>query len=430
MAMAEDAASVLEQFVQDVANLPAEIVHLLEEIEAKDRIIQECRNAVNSHDSSIQKFIKLNGAGQVNPKEDVYCKTIISNLNRAQTVQEEKVCLSEKAAHLLDRQLKRLDLKIRDLQNDNAISIDPQLPSLLNTSTVNTRLPPFSINTTGASTPLQSVPGNAVPSTAIPNAPLPRLAHPVPPPHRHSPPLSTTVPLSTNSPILHRLVTGVNPTANPTPSSLLNPRLPPRSPSTDPSKRRRLNPSIPQTSSQLRQTSLGPGTPKTQHPLATISRGSSAGPRPASKKPSRPPHHQRIGHLNPSSNASHAANKKPSRRRAGKKAGAVLGNGNSNSSSATVATAGGHLKPSPSDTGEESALSEVEGENDGSDGGDDDGEGEGDDRKYCTCRSVSYGNMVACDNDECPYEWFHWSCVGMTKEPAGKWYCEECRGKM
>lgn len=120
MAMTEDAASVLEQFVQDgeplfviikvfmntysvyaVANLPAEIVHLLEEIEAKDRIIQECRNVINSHDSSIQKFVKLNGAGNVNPKEDVYCKTIVSNFNRAQTLQEEKIGLSDKAAHLV-----------------------------------------------------------------------------------------------------------------------------------------------------------------------------------------------------------------------------------------------------------------------------------------------------------------------------------------
>lgn len=62
--------------------------------------------------------------------------------------------------------------------------------------------------------------------------------------------------------------------------------------------------------------------------------------------------------------------------------------------------------------------------------GDEDAEGEGDDKKYCTCQSVSYGNMVACDNDDCPYEWFHWSCVGMTKEPQGTWYCDECKTKL
>lgn len=54
-------------------------------------------------------------------------------------------------------------------------------------------------------------------------------------------------------------------------------------------------------------------------------------------------------------------------------------------------------------------------------------EGDGDDRKYCICQSVSYGNMVACDNATCPYEWFHWSCVGVKQEPAGKWYCPDCR---
>lgn len=67
--------------------------------------------------------------------------------------------------------------------------------------------------------------------------------------------------------------------------------------------------------------------------------------------------------------------------------------------------------------------------NDDGDAGMEDAEGD-DERKYCTCRNVSYGNMVACDNEECPYEWFHWSCVGMTKEPVGTWFCEECRGRM
>jgi hypothetical protein len=59
--------------------------------------------------------------------------------------------------------------------------------------------------------------------------------------------------------------------------------------------------------------------------------------------------------------------------------------------------------------------------------------------------------MVACDNDACPREWFHLSCVGLTKPPGKngefyigckvriganwflflvKWYCNECKENM
>lgn len=67
---------------------------------------------------------------------------------------------------------------------------------------------------------------------------------------------------------------------------------------------------------------------------------------------------------------------------------------------------------------------------------------------YCFCQRVSYGNvrpillpsgikltsivqMIACDNPDCRYEWFHWACVKVNKQPADneKWYCPECRSK-
>lgn len=48
-------------------------------------------------------------------------------------------------------------------------------------------------------------------------------------------------------------------------------------------------------------------------------------------------------------------------------------------------------------------------------GDDEDEEGE---PRYCYCNEVSFGEMVACDNDTCPREWFHLSCVGMTKPPG------------
>lgn len=50
--------------------------------------------------------------------------------------------------------------------------------------------------------------------------------------------------------------------------------------------------------------------------------------------------------------------------------------------------------------------------------------------RYCICNQVSYGDMVACDNEDCPYEWFHYPCVGITAPPKGKWYCHPCTANM
>ncbi|XP_026321404.1 inhibitor of growth protein 3 isoform X2 [Hyposmocoma kahamanoa] len=50
--------------------------------------------------------------------------------------------------------------------------------------------------------------------------------------------------------------------------------------------------------------------------------------------------------------------------------------------------------------------------------------------RYCICNQVSYGDMVACDNQDCPYEWFHYPCVGITAPPKGKWYCPQCQSNM
>lgn len=49
---------------------------------------------------------------------------------------------------------------------------------------------------------------------------------------------------------------------------------------------------------------------------------------------------------------------------------------------------------------------------------------------YCVCHQVSFGDMIACDNENCQGgEWFHYSCVGLTPETRfkGKWYCPTCR---
>ncbi|PWA14512.1 hypothetical protein CCH79_00011213 [Gambusia affinis] len=42
---------------------------------------------------------------------------------------------------------------------------------------------------------------------------------------------------------------------------------------------------------------------------------------------------------------------------------------------------------------------------------------------YCLCHQVSYGEMIGCDNPDCPIEWFHFACVDLATKPKGKWFC-------
>lgn len=51
-----------------------------------------------------------------------------------------------------------------------------------------------------------------------------------------------------------------------------------------------------------------------------------------------------------------------------------------------------------------------------------------DEPTYCICEQVSFGEMICCDNAACDIEWFHLSCIGITRPPKGKWYCVNCRG--
>lgn len=48
---------------------------------------------------------------------------------------------------------------------------------------------------------------------------------------------------------------------------------------------------------------------------------------------------------------------------------------------------------------------------------------------YCVCRNVSHGEMIACEAKNCPYEWYHFECVGLKEAPPQgiPWYCDECK---
>lgn len=97
----EDASTVLEQFIQDVANLPAEIAHLLEEVQAKDDLQSQCRTKIHELDIALQKHVKLKGASVKHDREEAILQTVNAQFDRAQALQDEKVALSNKAAFLV-----------------------------------------------------------------------------------------------------------------------------------------------------------------------------------------------------------------------------------------------------------------------------------------------------------------------------------------
>lgn len=212
-----------------------------------------------------------------------------------------------------------------------------------------------------------------------------------------------------------------------------------RESSADASKRRRLNSSmtgnVPTTASSLRQSSLGPstGTPKAGTPLPSSSRAGSAQPnRPAATK--KAPTNKKI--------APHQVSALGSNRKRIRSGTATLKKGDRKRhlTSPTPSSSRGSVSPTPSNlplgadgtaeprsrlrgTRAASAASDEEGEE-----AEQDAEGEEDDTQvYCVCQRVSFGDMVACDNDDCPHQWFHWGCVDLKAEPKGEWLCPHCR---
>lgn len=84
-----------------VANLPNEIAHIYEEIQAKDKLLLELHKAIQQRDASIQKFIKINGSHVPNPKEEAYSNHIRKAYAQINVIQDEKIAFAQKALDLV-----------------------------------------------------------------------------------------------------------------------------------------------------------------------------------------------------------------------------------------------------------------------------------------------------------------------------------------
>jgi hypothetical protein len=142
---------------------------------------------------------------------------------------------------------------------------------------------------------------------------------------------------------------------------------------------------------------------------------------------------------NKDNSGSHASSESGERSRRGKKSGA-------GSAAASIRADNDIIPDEASDVPDEPEADEADLED-----ADMEGVEEEDEPKYCYCQQVSYGEMVACDNDACEKEWFHLKCAGLSRAPdenselllepfavrlqlltcgAAKWYCDDCKAKM
>ncbi|KAI1334739.1 inhibitor of growth proteins N-terminal histone-binding-domain-containing protein [Xylariaceae sp. FL0016] len=422
---AQDPAVILEDFIHRTANLPEEIRFLQDEISDKDRVYNDCVKTVEECDNKIQRWIRSHGSHQPNPKEPSLRQTILENYARAEKLSDEKIILATKAQSLFDKHLRQLDIQIKQLSDRGEPGFtDPdEIPSLIRPSAANHSNTSVKLLSVSTSTPLNPIHNNASPTAA-------RLSNPQIRTTQSQTHVSASAPTSpAASMILNRnqRETSAGPGSG----------APKRGPRTSSSLG-----NVPAASSGLaRHSSLGPGTPKASTPGAS-SRAGSAGPRGTTKTTGTGTGRKGtptagIGRKKPPTSKSTLSRVK----RAGQSKGSPASTADSELSDAESAPSSragsraGSSTPVPQarvkhahvDADGDEDMVDREDDHSASGGSEDEDE-EG--KKYCLCQHVSYGDMVACDNDDCPYEWFHWNCVGLKSEPVGRWFCPSCSETM
>lgn len=420
-----DPGLILDDWINRVQNLPEEIRFIQEEISDKDRQYNDCIRMIEDRDGKIQKWIKTNGSHEPNPKEDMLRAQIRENYARADQFAQDKINLMQRLQLVMDKHLRSLDIQIKLLYDraEPGFTDPDEVPSLLRPSATNHSAPSArtlnltnNINSAGPlASPRNPAAGPANPAMVrLPNQPQTR--HPQAQQHvaqyQQHPSSAPATPAA--SIILNRQrESSAGPATKRGPRSITGPG------------------NLPTTSSGLaRHSSLGPGTPKngagTNLGAGGPVRAGSAGPRAGPVKAA-------VGIAGRRGTPTISGRKKPPNRSSLSR---VKKASNRNS---PASTADSDLSDAGSGSGEEDDSIEPRPRTtlarDGKSGNEapgdaDDDEDGGDDKQYCLCYNVSYGDMVACDNDNCPYEWFHWSCVGLKSEPNGTWYCPECTEKL
>jgi len=98
---ADDPAVVLEDFTQNIGNVPAELCHILEELEEKEKDIQKLLQKIEKENHRVQRFIKMNGSMMVDPQAEPNGKEIRRLYDDVERLQNEKCSLADRSTRLV-----------------------------------------------------------------------------------------------------------------------------------------------------------------------------------------------------------------------------------------------------------------------------------------------------------------------------------------
>ncbi|GJC91830.1 chromatin modification-related protein [Colletotrichum higginsianum] len=414
-AEALDPAIILDDWLNRVQNLPEEIRFLQDEIADRDRQYCDCVKLIEDRDGKIQKWIRANGSHETNPREETMRSQMRDNFIRADTLATEKIALTQKLQIIMDKHLRNLDQHIKMLYDraEPGFNDPDECPSLIRPSAANHSAPSGrSVN------PASHLVGTAI--TATPLNPI----------------------VNSSSPITARV-------GNPQIRNAQSQQHASSAPAT-PAASMILN-------RQARESSAGPGVARRRGALGPSldwaaspqHRAVWRGIRPWAQAHRKAPPVLGQTVLSSSTKASSVSGVRKGTPGVASRKKPINGNKSSlsrvkkapGSRNSPASTADSELSDADSGSGDEGDRTRIDRASgtparDGKDVDHDDSlldvedDEAGDDKKYCTCQNVSFGDMVACDNEDCPYEWFHWSCVGLKSEPNGTWFCPVCTENM
>lgn len=117
-----DVATVLEDYLADLANLPAELSFVLDEIKVNDdKVVDHARRA-QQRDAAIQKFVHQHGTLVDNPKEGQNITKIQKDYQESIKAQKEKVRMANLGMFVIGRQVRKLEEQVEKLEKEGLLT--------------------------------------------------------------------------------------------------------------------------------------------------------------------------------------------------------------------------------------------------------------------------------------------------------------------